>query len=409
MGPCLPSSHISILYFISFCRLLTLFCLPRFFESRTSPENAPLVLWLNGGPGCSSTTGLLFELGPCSIANEDQNTTRNPFSWNSHANMIFLDQPVNVGYSYADDGTTVNTSPAAGQDVYAFLELFLNRFPEYSTQPFHIAAESYGGTYAPNFAHVIYQENKKLQLAPTPKLVHINLASVMLGNGQTDPYVQMGSVADYVCEGPYPLFDDPNGLECRSIRAKVPTCQRLIKSCYQFNSKLTCVPAALYCNSQLYSPLMRMFFAVFHILLLIRSSFAETGVNPYDVRLKCDASVNGNLCYKELLWIESWLNDPKHKATLGVNPEQQFESCNMEVNRAFMLQGDGMHNSALLLTELVNDGVKLLVYAGNAGVSQRDILSIDLDISTISDMMCNYMVYKLHPDSWFISLIPLFP
>lgn len=326
-----------------------------FFESRTTPRDAPLVLWLNGGPGCSSSTGLLFELGPCKIADDGKNTTYNPYSWTAHANIIFLDQPVNVGYSYADDGTTVDTSPVAGQDVYAFLELFLNRFPEYSKQPFHIAAESYGGTYAPNIAHVIHQENKKLQLAPIPKLMHINLASVMLGNGQTDPYVQMGAVADYVCEGPYPVYDDPNGPQCRALRAKTPTCQRLIKSCYQFNSRLTCVPAILYCNSQLYGPLM------------------QTGLNPYDVRRKCNRAEDGDLCYKQMSWIETWMNDPKHKVALGVNPEQSFTSCNTQVNQAFALQGDGMHNSAILLPELVNDGVRLLVYAGNA------------------DMMCNYM------------------
>lgn len=52
-----------------------------FFESRSNPAKDPLVLWLNGGPGCSSSTGLLFELGPCSIANEGQNTTFNKNSW----------------------------------------------------------------------------------------------------------------------------------------------------------------------------------------------------------------------------------------------------------------------------------------------------------------------------------------
>ena len=229
----------------------------RFFESRSSPADAPLVLWLNGGPGCSSSTGLLFELGPCSIVNEGKNTTYNPYSWNTHANIIFLDQPVNVGYSYAEDGTTVDTSPVAGKDVYAFLEIFLNRFPKYANQPFHLAAESYGGTYAPNIANVIYKQNKELALAPTPKLKIINLASVMLANGLTDPYVQMGSVPDYVCDGPYPVYDDPQGPECNALRTKAPNCQRLIKSCYSFNSKLTCVPAGLYCNSQLFGPLMR--------------------------------------------------------------------------------------------------------------------------------------------------------
>jgi cathepsin A (carboxypeptidase C) len=245
---------------VSFVEILDddIFMVSRFFESRTAPADAPLILWLNGGPGCSSSTGLLFELGPCSIKNEGHNVTHNPYSWNTHANIIFLDQPVNVGYSYAEDGTTVSTSPVAGKDVYAFLELFLNRYPQYSKAPFHIAAESYGGTYAPNFANIIFKANKELQVAPNPKLKHINLASVVLANGLTDPYTQMGSVADYVCDGPYPVYDDPDGPQCAALRSKIPTCQRLIKACYNFNSKFTCVPATAYCNSQLFGSLMRM-------------------------------------------------------------------------------------------------------------------------------------------------------
>ena len=203
-----------------------------------------------------SSTGLLFELGPCSIINEGMNTTTNPYSWTNMANMIFLDQPVNVGYSYADNGTTVSSSPVAGKDVYAFLELFLNRFPKYADLPFHLAAESYGGTYAPNIANVIYKENKKRATAPTPGIKEINLESVMLANGLTDPYVQMGAVADFACEGPYPVYDDPNGPECTSLRGKQSTCQSLIKTCYKYNSRLTCAPAAWYCAS-LYRPLLR--------------------------------------------------------------------------------------------------------------------------------------------------------
>lgn len=63
------------------------------------------------------------------------------------------------------------------------------------------------------------------------------------------------------------------------------------------------------------------------------------------------------------------MNDPVHKAALGVNPDRTFESCNMEVNKAFTMKGDSMHNSAALLPELVDGGVRLLVYAGNAGES----------------------------------------
>jgi len=331
-----------------------------FFEARVNPAEAPLLLWLNGGPGCSSSTGLLFELGPCSVDEGGANVTYNKYSWNQHANVIFLDQPVNVGFSYAEDGTSVETSPVAGKDVYTFLELFLGRFSKYAKAPFHIAAESYGGTYAPNIASVIHAENQALaraqaQSAAVPSLIHINLASVMLGNGLTDPYVQMASVPDWACEGPYAVYDDPEGPECQALRTKVPTCQRLIKSCYDFESRLTCVPALLYCNSQIMGPLMQL------------------GYNPYDVRRKCDRSKDGDLCYPQMDWIDTWMNNAANKRALGVDPSLDFQSCNMQVNQAFALQGDGSHNSAKLLPALVEDGIRLLVYAGNA------------------DMMCNYI------------------
>ncbi|KAF7976195.1 hypothetical protein HWV62_7370 [Athelia sp. TMB] len=324
-----------------------------FFESRNKPKNAPLTMWLNGGPGCSSSTGLLFELGPCSISDNGKNTTSNPYSWNTHSNIIFLDQPVNVGYSYGD--SSVDTSPVAGQDVYAFIELFINRFKEYSEKPFHLAAESYGGTYAPHIASVIHAENKALALAPTPSRKHINLASVILANGMTDNYVQMGSIPEYLCNGPYPIYDDPEGAQCQALRSKVPTCQRLIQACRDYKSKLTCIPAVMYCNSQLYGPIQ------------------QSGLNPYDARRACDPEKDGQLCYRQMGWIETWMNDPKNKAALGVTSDKKFESCNMQINQAFMMQGDSMHNSGLLLPELIADGVRLLVYAGNA------------------DMMCNYI------------------
>ena len=108
-----------------------------------------------GGPGCSSSTGLLFELGPCRIAANGTGTELNANSWNNHANMIFLDQPIQVGYSYSSDGDQVNNTPDAAVDVYAFLQLFYayvadapsradrrSKFPHYKSVPFHIAAES---------------------------------------------------------------------------------------------------------------------------------------------------------------------------------------------------------------------------------------------------------------------------
>ncbi|EJD54384.1 hypothetical protein AURDEDRAFT_179551 [Auricularia subglabra TFB-10046 SS5] len=321
-----------------------------FFEARNEPETAPLVLWLNGGPGCSSSTGLLMELGPCRVTEGGLNTTVNEYSWNTNFNIVFLDQPVDVGYSYRSGGQPVVTTPVAAEDVYAMLQLFLERFPEYRDRPFHIAAESYGGTYAPNIASVIHKRNNDASTG----LPKINLKSIVLANGLTEPKTQFGSVPDFACDGPYAVWDS-DSQECRSLRGKVPTCQRLVESCYNSNSRLVCVPAALYCWSQLYS------------------SFQQLGLNPYDVRRPCDRESDGDLCYPELTWIDTWLNLPETKRAVGAEEGLTFQGCNMEVNRNFMMQGDGMHNSAALLPELLNTGVRVLVYAGNA------------------DFMCNFI------------------
>lgn len=71
-----------------------------FFEARKDPQNAPLAIWLNGGPGSSSMTGLFAENGPCHVKSDSNSTYSNEWSWNNEVNMLYLDQPVQVGFSY---------------------------------------------------------------------------------------------------------------------------------------------------------------------------------------------------------------------------------------------------------------------------------------------------------------------
>lgn len=71
-----------------------------FFESRKDPDNSPLSVWLNGGPGASSTAQATGENGPCLILEDSNSTTLNPWSWNNEVNMLYIDQPVQVGFSY---------------------------------------------------------------------------------------------------------------------------------------------------------------------------------------------------------------------------------------------------------------------------------------------------------------------
>ncbi|KAJ7145287.1 serine carboxypeptidase [Mycena filopes] len=321
-----------------------------FFESRGSPSEDPLVMWLNGGPGCSSTTGLLFELGPCTINKTEDGTvftTPNPHSWNKNANVIFLDQPAMVGFSYSSNKTApIKNTPDAAKDVYAFLQLFVRRFDEYATRPFHLAAESYGGHYAPNIGSIVHRKNKELIQAPSADVLKINVQSIMLGNALTDPLIQMPSVVGYACDGPFAVFDSDSS-ECRSMRRRAPICERMIETCYALDNRAVCAPATVFCWSSLFSIL------------------EGSKRNFYDVRMACDRNENP-LCYEELDWVDHYMNLPAVRKALGVDPRApDFTSCNMDMNKDFALQGDGMRNSKKLLTELVDEGIRLLVYAGN--------------------------------------------
>lgn len=125
-----------------------------YFESQNDPGNDPLVLWLTGGPGGSSMLGMLQELGPCLINEHGNGTIHNPYGWSKGANMLFVDQPAGVGFSYLDDDEPVpSNSFTAAADLHRFLQMFVSQvFPNMLHTPFHISGESYGVSH-PFFAY----------------------------------------------------------------------------------------------------------------------------------------------------------------------------------------------------------------------------------------------------------------
>jgi carboxypeptidase C (cathepsin A) len=102
----------------------------------------------------------------------------NPYSWHNIATMIYIDQPAGAGFSYADS-EYVNNEAAVAQEMSAFLQKFFQMYPQYSQQQFFIAAESYGGRYAPAVAQKILSDKLK-----------INLKGISIGNGLVDPGLQ---------------------------------------------------------------------------------------------------------------------------------------------------------------------------------------------------------------------------
>ncbi|KAG9218161.1 hypothetical protein CCMSSC00406_0008100 [Pleurotus cornucopiae] len=113
-----------------------------FFESRSDPDTDAVLLGTNGGPGASSAVGLLMELGPCHVLDAD-GPKYHPESWNSKANIFFIDQPVGTGFSYAEYGETAETTEDAAKDVAAFVVIFFENFSGFRGRGFHLSGESY--------------------------------------------------------------------------------------------------------------------------------------------------------------------------------------------------------------------------------------------------------------------------
>eukprot|EP01114_Cavostelium_apophysatum_P010762 TRINITY_DN2487_c0_g1_i1.p1 TRINITY_DN2487_c0_g1~~TRINITY_DN2487_c0_g1_i1.p1 ORF type:complete len:455 (-),score=74.19 TRINITY_DN2487_c0_g1_i1:20-1384(-) len=153
-----------------------------FVESQRDPVNDKVVLWLNGGPGCSSLGGFLEENGPFRVNPDGETLSLDPYSWNAVANVIYLESPAGVGFSYSPDSSdyTVGDKRTAN-DAYIFLQKFFKEFPQFSDQPFYVTGESYGGHYVPELADRILYGNKNLQ----PGDIYINIEGFMAGNPWT--------------------------------------------------------------------------------------------------------------------------------------------------------------------------------------------------------------------------------
>lgn len=162
-----------------------------FAESENNPSTDPVVVWFNGGPGASSMFGFLVELGPfyvsdASLTTLDYNKTgiptlfRNEHSWTKVANLLAVDAPPPVGYSYCDDkgpsgdgyscGDWTDTRTAAANKH--FLESWVKAFPEHAKNELFITGESYAGVYVPSLAQVIYED----------KNTNINLKGFAVGD-----------------------------------------------------------------------------------------------------------------------------------------------------------------------------------------------------------------------------------
>lgn len=162
-------------------------------EATQQPLTKPLVIWLNGGPGCSSVAyGASEEIGPFRINKTASGLTLNKFSWNTLANLLFLEAPAGVGFSYSNRSSDLLDTGdyRTATDSLEFVIGWLERFPRYKNREIYITGESYAGHYVPQLAKQILLHNKKSKNK-------INLKGIMVGNAVTDNYYDNLGTVNY--------------------------------------------------------------------------------------------------------------------------------------------------------------------------------------------------------------------
>jgi hypothetical protein len=277
-----------------------------------------------------------------------------------------LDQPVGVGFSYFSNSSRtssnfgaaqdypVSTSEEAAFDVYAFLQLFYSHFPGTKASEFHIAAESYGGHYAPHIGKVIWEKNKEVEVQQKktgtkisrPRFedrFNIPLTSIILADAITEPLSQWASMPEYYCNGPYPIWNR-NSKECAKLKEKAEICLDLIKKCYACGQeendacRLVCYAPGEYWfrfySYHLGYPYVALtdYGAFCYISIVdycnqhLVYRMIERGVNPYDIRKPCDRSPDkdGDHCYREMTWIEEWMDQESIKRAIGADPDIRY-------------------------------------------------------------------------------------
>jgi carboxypeptidase C (cathepsin A) len=299
------------------------------FESQQDPSTDPVILWMTGGPGCSSELALFFENGPFSVNSQEQ-LVPNPYSWNNFANLLFVDQPAGVGFSYADEDYVTNEAQMA-QDMYTFLQGFFTKYTQYANNSFFIIGESFGGHYVPALAAKVLQQNHN------SSNLMINLEGIGIGNGWVDPEVQYGS---------YGPFSYMNKLIDESIYSQM---NQTYEQCVGFIDTQDWNDAENTCGEIMQDVIN-----------------AQGDINVYNIDLPCV----GPLCY-DLSNITNYLNLAQVQSNLGVKPGTTWQACNDDVNSMFAVDIEQSYRFDVPL--ILASGVRVIVYSG------------------MLDLICNYV------------------
>ncbi|KAL6969201.1 Serine carboxypeptidase-like 45 [Sarracenia purpurea var. burkii] len=312
-----------------------------FVEAEIDPASKPLVLWLNGGPGCSSLgVGAFSENGP--FRPSGKVLVRNEYSWNREANMLYLETPIGVGFSYSTDSSSyvaVNDKTTA-RDNLVFLRNWFAKFPQYRNTSLFIAGESYAGHYVPQLAELMLLFNRKQNL--------FNLKGIALGNPVLEFAADFNSRAEFfwshglISDSTYKLFTS--------------TCNysRYVSEYYRGTVSSTCSRVM-----SLVSKETSRFVDKYDVTLdvCISSVLSQSKIlNPQQVTETVDVCVEDETV--------SYLNrqdvqDAFHARLVGVN---RWLVCSNILDYEFL---DMEIPTISIVGELIRAGIPVLVYSGD--------------------------------------------
>ncbi|KAL8795127.1 MAG: hypothetical protein Q9195_002424 [Heterodermia aff. obscurata] len=352
-----------------------------FFEARSNPAEAPLTLWLNGGPGSDSLIGLFQELGPCNVT-ENLTTQVNPYSWSEASNMLFLSQPLGVGFSYSEEelgslnpytgeqenssygidgrwpvinASLIDTTDLAAIATWHVLQGFLSALPQLDSgvgaplgKTFNLWTESYGGHYGPAFYNYFYDQNQKIANG-TANGTQLNFDTLGLGNAIIDEYIQAPYYPEFAIHNTYGIqLVNQTVYEFMKFAcfAEEFGCLAQVDVCRQVNrstavGQLLCEQATDQCRTNVEGPYY---------------TYGDRGV--YDIRDPYDDPTPP-------LYFEDYLNLAPVQDAIGVN--LNYTDSNSDVYYAFETTGDFVYPTYKEDVEMIlNNGVRVALFYGDA-------------------------------------------
>ncbi|CAG8956791.1 hypothetical protein HYFRA_00011180 [Hymenoscyphus fraxineus] len=312
-----------------------------FFEARNKPKNAPLTLWINGGPGSSSMFGLFRENGPCQFVGDSPAPTRNPYSWNEYSNMLYVDQPISVGFSYGTND--VSSSVEAAPAVWTLLQAFFANFPRYEGRDFGLFTESYGGHFGPAFSDYFNSQNEAIKKKKV-KGEKIKLIALGINNGFYDGISAFINSPSFFVNNSYrPLMTE--SLAQAEIQAMKTRCAPEVKKCDTLVGKeAICNNAQAVCegiDGNEFYPI-----------------YSQSNFALYDIRIPAPGPFRSQTAYID------YLNDPAIKRKIGAKSNYVQDSD--ETYGLFYANGDAARSFIPTLSSLVSSGLPVLIWNGDA-------------------------------------------